>query len=206
MDVSSFLRSYCRSPLGISSFFVAVGVGASSCLLGFSAILSIVLGLGSFSAIVILSLALGFAQAAAVAESDRTEAEKARSRLAQADDARKRLVSLRLSEPGLASARDLVVLEAGKLVEDCSRRGVYDPEAVQAVLDSVELVDAYLKEADESSTERRFSMPEAHPFPEAASRAAQALREKATLIAKRREEATGEIPGADRIAIEEELK
>jgi hypothetical protein len=113
---------------------------------------------------------------------------------------------LRLCEPELASARDLVVLEAGKLVEDCSRRGVYDPQAVQAVLDSVELVDAYLKEADESSTERRFSMPEAHPFPEAASRTTQALREKATLIAERRENATGEIPGSDRIAIEEELK
>jgi hypothetical protein len=206
MDTSSFLRSYCRSPLWIVSFFIALGLGSSSSLLGLSAILSIVLGLGSLAAILVVSFALGFGQRAAVAEIQRSDAEKARSRLAQAAEARKRLASLRLAEPEVAVARDLVVLEAGRLVEDCGRLGTYDPEAVQAVLDSVELVDAWLKEADENSTERRFSMSEAHPFPEAASRAAQALREKAALIAKGRAESTDEIPGADRIAIEEELK
>jgi hypothetical protein len=206
MDMSSFLRSYCRSPLGIVSFFVALGLGAFSSLLGLSAILSIILGLGILAAILIVSLALGSGQRAAVAEEERSDAEKARSRLAQAAEARKRLASLRIAEPEVARARDLVVLEAGRLVEDCGRLGTYDPRSVQAVLDSVELVDAWLKEADENSTERRFSMPDAHPLPEAAPRAAAALRVKAALIAKGRAESIGEIPGADRIAIEEELK
>lgn len=206
MDTSSFFRSYCRSPLGLVSFFLAAGSGISSCLLGLAALPSIGVGLGSLVAIVLVSLALGFGQKAAVAEAERSDAERARSRLAAAAAARKRLAALRLADPTVARERDLVVLEAGRLVDACSGLGVYDPLAVQAVLDSLDLVEAWLKEADESSTERRFSLPDEHPFPEAASRTAGALREKAFVIARGRGEATGEISGADRVAIEEELK
>jgi hypothetical protein len=206
MDTSRFFKSYCRSPLGIASFFLALGAGACSILLGLSPPSALLLGLGTLAAVFTLSLAFGFGPRAAVTESERGEAEKARSRLAEAAAARKRLSALRLPEGEVASARDLVVLESGRLVDECSGAGVYDPEAVQAVLDCAALVDAWLREEDESSTERRFSMPDAHPFPEAAARTAALLRDKAALIAKRREEATGEIPGSDRIAIEEELK
>jgi len=78
---------------------------------------------------------LGAGQRAAVAEVDREARAKAESRLADAADARKRLSALRLADPDVANARDLVVLEAGRLVDDCRRAGTYDPEAAQAVLD-----------------------------------------------------------------------
>jgi hypothetical protein len=67
-------------------------------------------------------------------------------------------------------------------------------------------VNAWLKEADEASIERRFGLPDANPFPEAARRTAAALAAKAALVSARRAAAIGEIPGADQIAIEEELK
>jgi hypothetical protein len=113
---------------------------------------------------------------------------------------------MRLADPAVAAARDLLVIEAGRLVEDCGRARTYDPEAVQAVIDAPALVDAWLREADESSTERRFGMADANPFPEAAARTAEALRAKAALVSARRAQAIGELSGADRIAIEEELK
>jgi hypothetical protein len=152
------------------------------------------------------ALALGFGQRAAVAENDREAISKARSRLAEAADARGRLAAMRLADPGVAQARDLLVLEAGRFVEDCRRAGTYDPEGVEAVLDGLALIDAWLKEADESSVEKRFDLADAHPFPEVARRAAEALRAKASLVSARRAAATGEIPGADRMAIDEELK
>ena len=99
-----------------------------------------------------------------------------------------------------------MVLEAGRFVEDCGRARTWDPEGVAAIVDSLALVDGWLKEADESSVERRFATPDANPFPDAARRTAQALREKAAIVAARRSAATGEMPGTDRIAIEEELK
>jgi hypothetical protein len=139
-------------------------------------------------------------------ESGRASLAKSESRLGTAADARKRLAGIRLTEPALAAARDLLVLEAGRFVEDCRLAGTYDPVGVEAIVDSLALVDAWLKEADESSVERRFGLADEHPFPEAAGRTAEALRAKAALVSARRAEATGEIPGADRIAIEEELK
>jgi hypothetical protein len=206
MDARDFLRSYCRSPLGISSFFLAALVGASAGLLGMPLLPCAALGIGCLAATLGVSLALGFGQRAASSEIERADVARNRARLATAGQARTRLASMRLGQEQVAQARDLVALEAGRFLEGCERLGAYDPEAAQAILDSVELVDAWLREADESAVEARFAAPDAHPFPDAAARTAAALREKAAAIAAGRERVTCEISGADRLAIEEELK
>ena len=206
MDKRSFLRSYVKSPLGIGSILAAVVVGAAALLLGLTFLLSILVAIAAFAILLVLGLAVGAGQRAAVAETDREAGGKAAERLAQAADARKRLATLRLPPGEVASARDLLVLEAGRFVEDCGRAKTWDPEGVAAIIDSLALVDGWLKEADESSVERRFATPDANPFPDAARRTAQALRDKASVVTARRAAATGEMPGTDRIAIEEELK
>jgi hypothetical protein len=126
--------------------------------------------------------------------------------MAAARDSRARLAALRLPEGEVALARDLVVLEAGRLEESFARSSAYDPEAAQAVSDALDLADAWMKERDEAATERRFDLPDANPFPLAAERTAAALKRKAAVIAQGRARAAGEIPPADRVAIEEELK
>jgi hypothetical protein len=206
MDIGGFSRAYARSPLGIGSLFLSLCAGGAAGFAGLSLPLAFLVGLGSLVLATAAGLALGLGQRAAVAEAEREALVKAESRLAEAAQARRRLSALRLSDGEVAGARDLVVLEAGRLVEDCRRAGTYDPEAVQAVLDSVGLVDAWLKEADESSVERRFDLADAQRFPEAARRTAEALRAKAALVSAGRAAALGELPGADRIAIEEELR
>jgi hypothetical protein len=206
MDIRGFARAYAKSPLGIGSLFAALGAGLAARLSGLSLPDSLLLGLGTLAAVCVASLAFGFGQRAATAELDREALSKAEVRLSEAAEARKRLASLRLGEPELAGARDLLVLEAGRFVEDCRRAGTYDPEGVQAIVDSLALVDAWLKEADESSVERRFDLADADPFPEATRRTVQALRAKAALVAAGRVSAAGEVSGADRLAIEEELK
>lgn len=206
MDLRSFARAYARSPLGIGSLLSSIAVAAASAMAGLPLPAALLAGLASLAVFMALALATGFAQRAAVSESDRDSLASARARLAEAAAARSRLAALRLADTDVASARDLLVLEAGRFVEDCGRAGTYDPEGVEAILGSLGLVDAWLREADESAVERRFGLADAHPFPEAAKRAAEALRERAALVSERRIAATGEVPGADRMAIEEELK
>lgn len=206
MDIRSFFRAYAKSPLGLGSILVALGAGAASLIMGLSVGLSAVFAIASFTVLLLAALFLGVGQRAAVAETDREAKAKAADRLAVAEAARKRLASLRLAQVEVASARDLLVLEAGSFIEHCGRARTYDPEGVAAIVDSLALVDGWLKEADESSVENRFDLPDANPFPEAATRTARALRDKAALIASRRAAATGEISGADRLAIEVELK
>jgi hypothetical protein len=206
MDLRRFARAYILSPLGLGSLLIALGSGLAARLLGASLPAACALGFGLLVVIFLASLALGFGQRAAFAELERAQAEKSRARLAEAADARKRLAAIRIAQPEVAAARDLLVLEAGSFVEGCGRAGTYDPEGVAAIVDSLALVDAWLKEADESSIERRFDLPDANPFPEAAERTARALRDKALLVAARRSAAVDEVPGADRIAIQEELK
>ena len=206
MDIRGFSRAYARSPLGLGSFFLALCAALGARVAGLALPVAFLIGVGCLAAVCAAALAFGVGQRAAVAEADREALAKAESRLAEAAEARKRLAALRLADSEVSSARDLVVLEAGRLVEDCRRAGTYDPEAVQAVLDSLGLVDAWLKEADESAVEKRFGAADPHPFPEAAKRTAEALRAKAALVSAGRAAAVGEMPGADRIAIEEELK
>ena len=206
MQPRRFVRASARSPLGIGLFVLAIATGAGARLIGFNLVPSVLAGLGLLGLSLVAVLALGLMQRAAVAEIDREFGERAAARLAEAAAARKRLATMRIADPAVAQARDLLVLAAGRLVEDCGRAHTYDAEAVQAVIDGPDLVDAWLKEADESSIERRFGLPDANPFPEAARRTAEALAAKAALVSAHRASAVGEISGADRIAIEEELK
>jgi hypothetical protein len=206
MDIREFSRAYARSPLGILSLVAALGAAFAAYLAGAGAALSALALIGVLAAFLAVGLALGAGQRAAASELEREAGAKAAARLAQAAEARRRLAALRISEPEVARARDALVLEAGSFVEACGRKGTYDPEGVEAILGSLELVDAWLKEADESSVEKRFGLPNANPFPQAAVRTAEALRGRAALVAARRAAATGEIPGADRLSIEEELK
>ncbi len=206
MDSREFFWRYSRSPWGIGSAFVALGAGGASMAIGAGPLGGLGVAVAVAAGSIILSLATGIGQRAAVAEGERAAEGRAAERLDAAAAARARLAALRLPEGEVAKARDLIVLEAGRLVDAFVVSRGCDPEAAQAVLDSLELVDAYQRERDQASTERRFGLPDADPFPEAERRTAEALRGKAALIAARRAGAAGEIPPADLIAIEEELK
>ena len=206
METREFFAHYARSPWGLGSAFVAIGGGCAALALGAGPLVAVVVAAAAVGGGFALSLATGVGQKAVVAEGGREAAGRAADRMAAAREARSRLAALRLPGGAVAEARDLVVLEAGRLEESFARSGSYDPEAAQAVIDSLDLADAWMKERDEAATERRFELPDANPFPQAAERTASALKRKAAIISEGRSRATGEVPPADRMAIEEELK
>jgi hypothetical protein len=206
MRIGEFARAFTRSPAGIGSIFLGAGAGAAAAILGGPPAVAAAIGVAGAAGAFALSLATGVGQRAAAAEAERGNERKAQERVAAAKAARARLAALRIARPEVAAARDLVVLEAGSFVEACSRARSWDPEGVAAIEESLADVDAWLKEADATAVERRFDLPDADPFPAAAERTAAALRGKAAAVAAARSRVSGEIPGSDRIAIEEELK
>lgn len=206
MRFRDFLRAFFRSPAGIVVLFLGLGSGGIVLWLGAG------IGAGALTASAFIALALGLglatgaAQRAASAELDHLRAGRNAERTAKAVEYRRRLAALRIPDQSLASARDLVVLEAGSFIEACQRAQSCDPEGLAAIEESIALVDAWLKEADASAIERRFDLPDADPFPRAAERTAEALRRKAEIIVRGRSRLSGELPPSDRLAIEEELK
>jgi len=206
MRIDAFARAFFRSPAGIGAVFLGLGSGGAALFLGGGPFLAAAAAAGAVAAVVGAALASGAAQRAASAELEREDAAKAASRLDSARGLRSRLAALRIARPEVAKARDLVVLEAGSFIEECGRAGSYDPAGIAAIEESLELVDAWLKEADASATERRFELPDADPIPDAAGKIAAALRGKAAAIAAGRSRVSGGMLPSDRIAIEEELR
>ena len=142
MDTRDFFVRYAKSPLGIGTAFAALGLGVFAFTsAGPLAAVAVLLLTPAISMGV--ALTTGLASKAAVTEGEREKGQQARTRMAAAAEARKSLAALRLPPGPVATARDLVTLEAGRLIETFSVEGTWDPEAARAVEEALELVDAW---------------------------------------------------------------
>lgn len=218
MKVREYSRLFLGSALGIASLFASLFCGAAVAL-SLPSVPAIRLGAGALSALACLGLlsalgvATGLGPRAAVREEERRGLLRAKARLGEAREARERLASLRIGSAKVAEARDLVVLEAGRFIEEAERpaardgrpRAAYDPEAVAAIEEALGLVDAWQREADESASERRFHSADAHAFPESEARVAEALRRDASALVAGRDRLAGSPSAPDVVSIEEEL-
>jgi hypothetical protein len=218
MRVREYARLFLGSALGMASLFVSLFVGAAVALslppgpatrLG----LGVLSGLACLGLLSALAAATGLGPRAAVREEERRDLLRAKARLGEARDARERLAALRIASEMVAEARDLVVLEAGRFIEEAERpaprgghpRAAYDPESIAAIEEALSLVDAWQREADESASERRFHSADAHAFPESEARVAEALRREASALVSGRDRLAGSPSAPDVVSIEEEL-
>jgi hypothetical protein len=221
------LREYCRlflkSALGLLLLFASLTCGVWLALALSSSPLprlgiGLLSGLGCFGLLFALCLVSGLGPKTVAREAERLDGLKAKARLGDARDARERLAALRVASEKVSEARDLVALEAGRFIEEAERsalagerggghpREAYDPRAIEALEEALSLVDAWQREADESSSERRFGSADAHVFPEAESRVVEALKRKASDLVSFRDR-LAETPSApDVLSIEEELR
>lgn len=218
MTIREFLHDYSSSALGLGSHFFALGAGLVFGLPSAAGRGGIVPGCLAFLASVLvldgLFLLTGLGPRSAAAEASRRASVKARRRLEAGRQGIDSLAHLRLAAGPVAQARDRLVIEARAFLEDAGRsvadprsEGMaYDPRALAAMEESLALVDAWQREADETALERRFNTPDAHPVEDADARVAAALVERIGVINRGRELVTGEVAAADRISIQEELK
>ncbi len=207
MELKRALGAYARTPLAIISLLASLGAGALvTGLSGFSIPIGLAGGLAFWLG---LSFALVQTGAGAKAILARTGAEEKARTLAFIEETEgflSRLKVLRLPDPEASKALAFLVQSAGEYVASCRSTGSRSPEADARIADAIDVVDLYLKELDDASTEKRFGQADANPFENAKSRVLAVLAENARFVRDERVKLDGGLTPAERMAIKEELK
>ncbi len=204
MQLRRYISNYALSPLGIANAGLAVLAGF---LVGSvnGLLVGLLSGAGCLGALFALALYSGFGPRFAAAEHERRLWAAGKERLAVASAMQKRLATLRVPDPGVRKLVDLVAMQAGMFINACGTARQRDPVGEDAITQSIELVDLYLKELDDASTERRYALPDDDPFADAVQRVSAALRDKAAMLEKARMDIEGGLQREDRMAIKEQL-
>jgi hypothetical protein len=204
MQLSRYIKDYSLSPLGIANGGIALLAGfVVGSLTGFMA--GLLSGAASLVAIFVLALYSGSGPRFAAAEQERRLWAAGKERLAVASAKQKRLASMRVPDAAVKQLVDLAAMQAGMFIGACQKNRQRDPLAEDAISECVDLVDLYLKELDDASTERRYAMPDDDPFADAVQRVSAALRDKVAMLEKARLDIEGGLQREDRMAIKEQL-
>lgn len=206
MRFGELLAYYLKSPLGIGSLAGSAGLALLGMALGLPFLPSAAGALALALLTGVVSLA-GGAGARAIAEAKGVErARDVRRRVSEAEEIKSRLAGLRISDAEVSAALGAVVLAAGEYLESCKTRESYDPEANFALESALEIVGLHLSESNETSVERRFSLPDENPFEDPKGRVVAGLKEKASTLRRARLGLEGGLGAGERMAIEEELR
>ncbi len=215
MKATRFAGLFFRSVPGIAGLAAAFVAGAVSLAAGF--------GIAGALALSVSTLALFFAGSigtrrgvtALVGRRDGDLSSNVARRLETARADRAAMAAMRLVNPELARARDRLVLEAGKFLEASAARlndrketvlPLYDPAGLDTISTARALLDAAVRELDESSSERRFGGPDAHPVEDAIPRTVSLLDSGSDTLAGSRDRITGRMDASTMLAIGEEIR
>ncbi|HEY9054713.1 MAG TPA: hypothetical protein VIO60_07835 [Rectinemataceae bacterium] len=194
------------SPLGLGSLGAGLALSLGLGLGGVPPLLGGAGGLGLVALVFVGSLVTGLGPRQARKAKEALLAREAAAKLHAASAARDKLARIRLPDPEMEKAVSLVVLRAGEYITAYSGTGLWDPESGAALEEALELVDIYCTEADQASVERRFSLPDKDPFPEAKARILAGLESAALALGEGVLRSGRELPAARRMEIREELK
>ena len=206
MLAKDYLKWYAQSPLGISSGFLGIAAIIASAAAGLPVGLGVLGGSAIVALLGLAALVTGRGPKSAIAAQAAAQARERGVKHKIAEEAREKLARLRLGEGEAAAAVNLVVLAAGEYLEACKREDRQDPLAGAAVEEALEIVNIYLKEKDEASTEKRFGLEDKDPFADAEARVAAALRDKAALLRERRIQIDGGLSAQGRMSVMEEIE
>lgn len=206
MKTAEVLRAYVRSPLAIVSGGASLVCGALGLsLAGGSLLLGLVGGAALWLAFSVIVVQTKIGAKAIVSIRDGEQELKARESVEAAAKAKETLARMRLPDPDVAKAVEYLALCAGEYVEAALKAKSHSPEADARIADGLDIVNLYLKELDESSTERRYGLADADPFADAKDRVRAALAENAKLIREERLALEGGLPPESLMRIKEEL-
>jgi len=206
MQVKEYVKWYMRSPLGIGGLFAGL-IGALGLLsAGVSGFLALPAGVALVVAIGAIAYAAGSGPKQAVAARDADTSHETREKLEKAAQERDALARMRIADPEVSAAVQLVVQQAGAYLDACKNEKTHDPLADDAIAQVQSLVDVYLREKDEASTEKRYNLEDQDPFVDAKQRVIAALKDTALTLRERRIQIDGGLPPVDELSVKEELK
>lgn len=200
------MKWYARSPFGIGGGFVGLAIAVAAGVAGLPVGIALLAGSAIVALTGIVALLSGLGPRSAVAAMDAAGAREKAKKLAMAEEAREKLGRMRIGEGKAAEAVRLVVLASGEYLDACKREAADDPLADAALSEALDIVDIFLKEKDETATEKRFGLKDEDPFADAENRVVEALKEKASILRERRIQIDGGLPAADRMAVREEIE
>ncbi|MBP7262538.1 MAG: hypothetical protein KBB32_00025 [Spirochaetia bacterium] len=202
MDTRAYLGHYLRSPLGMAAT-------AGSLVLTFllfralGPALAVLCGVGLWSAAFVAGLLSGAGPKAAQSERERADWKKAQAYLAGADAMARRLSSVRMPDPELRPLVELLGMRARAYMEAARREKTRDPKAEDAIAEGLDVINLYLRELDDASTERRYELADDDRVPEAQARVAGLLRDKAAQLERATEDISGRLHRDDGLSIKE---
>jgi hypothetical protein len=199
-----FFKLYSVSALGLAALCLSLALGA----LGY-ALWGILPGLAcaalGYPALSFAAFASGLGAKAALREGERRAWLAASERLEQAGKDARRLASLRIPDSAVKEMAELAALRARAYLDQCARVKSHEPRANDAIRESLELADLYMRELDDASTEKRYALDDGDPFADARVRVRAALADKAALLEKYALDLGPGIGREDQMSIKESL-
>jgi hypothetical protein len=207
MKIAEVLRAYLRSPLAIVSAGAALVLGAMSLFfLGGNLLLGLFGGAALWVAFSAVAVQTRLGAASVVAVRDADEGRRTSEAIEAAKRARETMARLRLPDPEVASKLEYVAQVSGEYLEAALKAGSHSPQADARIADSLDIVNLYMKELDEASTEKRYGLADADPFAAAKERVLAALLDNAKIIRNERIALDGGLPPESLMRVKEELK
>jgi hypothetical protein len=207
MQIRRALGLYLKSRLNITLASVTGGA-ILLCLLFAPASFALVAPLALLLYVVATAVLL-FSGRGASAVSVGEEAERRRRIMARVErfrELRERIGRLRIGDPEMRQAIEYFLLVSGEYLEGCAELVTYSPECNRRIEEVQEVVQIYLKELDESSTERRFQVRDPHDFADYRERTISGIKERALFIKQKALEAFDRLSPEEQLRILEELE
>ncbi len=204
MRTKEFFKLYSVSALGLAALCLALALGAIGFAL-WGPIAGLACALLGYPALSFAAFASGIGAKAALREGERRAWLAASERLEQAKKDARRLASLRIPDPRINELAELTALRARSYLDQCARVKSHEPRANDAIRESLELVDLYLRELDDASTEKRYALADGDAFDDARERVRAALADKAALLEKCALDLGPGIGREDQMSIKESL-
>jgi len=205
MKIREFTKYYLVSPAGAVSLIAALSIGVLAAVRVNLAI-GVASGIGALLALLLGALFSGLGSRFAVGEKNRRIWQSQQGQLENVRPAQARLGSMRIADPAIKKLAETAALRLGEYYAACGRQKTHDPKATFAAGECLELLDAYLTELDESSTEKRFDLADGNPFADAKERISAALSERIAILGKSTLDIQGGLSANDRLEIKEQLQ
>ncbi len=141
-----------------------------------------------------------------VEESERDRVVKVRAKIAAAAALRERISVMRVADEGMRKSLEYFLLSSGTYLQKCREVDLYSPRANARIEDALSVLQAFLGEIDQSSTDRRYGIQEGESAQDFSARCMEAVRDAAKDITEWTTQDITGISGRDSVEILEELE
>ena len=141
-----------------------------------------------------------------VEEGERDRVLKVRAKISAAAALRERISVMRVADEGMRKSLEYFLLASGTYLEKCREADLYSPRANSRMEDVRAVLQAFLGEMDQSSTDTRYGVREGESFAEFSARCTSAVRDAAKDITSWTTQDILGISGRDSVEIMEELE